>query len=194
MNALARISACLALILALTACPDPKPPEQSPQVLRGDQTVYGDDADSAPDDMEDVEVVDEPLVDYNSGDVAASDLDIDDRDGAAASRYNWEPVFFEFDQSQLTEDAKRALREYASALREQPSLTVLLEGHCDARGTEDYNLALGERRAQSVKRYLTGLGVPESQLRTISYGELRPMVPGDNENAWARNRRVAFTF
>lgn len=107
---------------------------------------------------------------------------------------DWQPVLFDFDQSSLTESARQRLVEYANILKNRPEVSVLLEGHSDMRGTENYNLALGERRAQAVKRFFMSLGVNAQQLRTISYGELRPADPGNNERAWATNRRVAFVF
>jgi peptidoglycan-associated lipoprotein len=123
--------------------------------------------------------------------VESSEIGVIDQDEVPL---DWSPILFEFDQSSLTESARARLEEYAGILKSRPELSVLLEGHCDIRGTENYNLALGERRAQSVKRFLISLGVDNSQLRTISYGELRPIDRNNNETAWAKNRRVAFTF
>jgi peptidoglycan-associated lipoprotein len=84
------------------------------------------------------------------------------------------------------------LDRYVSVLNANPDLKVLVEGHCDERGTEEYNLALGERRANRVKTYLVNAGVDASRLKTISYGELRPKAQGSNEEAWALNRRAHF--
>ncbi len=194
MNAFARLCLLPAALLLLTGCPDPKPPAQSPTVVTGDDTVYGENrsSDSA---FGDEEVIDEtPNYNYTEDSVESSNLDIPDDDRAIPANLDWEPVYFEFDQSRLTAGAKDVLRGYAEILKNNANLIVLLEGHCDSRGTEDYNLALGERRAQTVKRYLLELGVPASQMRTISYGELRPSATGENEEAWAKNRRVAFRF
>jgi len=101
-------------------------------------------------------------------------------------------IFFDFDQSSLRADARRVLDANAEVLKASPGGVVTLEGHCDERGTVEYNLALGERRAREAKNYLVNLGVPDSQLRTISYGEERPFNPGHDEAAWAQNRRVHF--
>jgi peptidoglycan-associated lipoprotein len=99
-------------------------------------------------------------------------------------------VYFEFDQSDLTEETRQRLTTNARFLKENPSLKVTLEGHCDERGTTDYNLALGDRRANATKDYLSSLGVTDSRQRTISYGEERPVCTESNEACWQRNRRT----
>jgi peptidoglycan-associated lipoprotein len=99
---------------------------------------------------------------------------------------------FEFDKWELTPEARKTLEEVASALKAYPSLGLLIEGHADERGTAEYNLALGARRAQSAKDYLVGLGIDAGRLDTISYGEERPLDPTHNEVAWALNRRAHF--
>jgi len=101
-------------------------------------------------------------------------------------------IYFEYDRSNLKPEAQRVLREKADFLRANPSHSVLIAGNCDDRGTEEYNLALGERRAMSAKNYLATLGISPDRLKTISYGELRPADPANNPVAWALNRRDAF--
>lgn len=101
-------------------------------------------------------------------------------------------VYFEFDQSDLTDATKASLNRYAEVLKTYEGLKVLIEGHCDERGTEDYNLALGERRATRVREYLISLGVGSQYLKTISYGETRPKVAESHEEAWGQNRRAHF--
>lgn len=103
-------------------------------------------------------------------------------------------IFFEFDSSTLSAEAEAILRAKAEWMRRNPSLTIVIEGHCDNRGTTEYNLALGERRAESVKGFLSDLGIAETRIRTISYGEERPLAPGNDESAWAQNRRAHFEF
>ena len=105
---------------------------------------------------------------------------------------NMRKVFFEFDKSSLTEESKAILQQNAAWLREHPDIKVQVAGHCDERGTIEYNLALGERRAMSVRNYLASLGADPDQLYTISYGEERPAVLGHSEDAWSQNRRVEF--
>lgn len=111
---------------------------------------------------------------------------------AAKSRFLNENVHFEFDRSNLLSDAQEILRSKAQWLRENPDVSVIIEGHCDERGTSEYNLALGDRRANSAKAYLTDLGIAGSRLTCISYGEERPLDSGHNEEAWAKNRRAQF--
>ena len=99
-------------------------------------------------------------------------------------------VYFGFDQYNLTNEAMEVLQEQARFLVDTPAASVVVEGHTDDRGTRDYNLALGERRAVSVKNYLIANGVDAGRIRVISYGKERPAVVGANEAAWAQNRRA----
>ncbi len=98
-------------------------------------------------------------------------------------------VFFGYDSSDLDSDALELLQDQVAWLKENSDVTVTIEGHCDERGTREYNLALGEKRAQSVKNYLIGLGISPDRVSTISYGKERPAVVGSNDGAWAQNRR-----
>lgn len=99
-------------------------------------------------------------------------------------------VFFGYDRYDLTPEARDTLEQQAAWLKQYPRISVVIEGHADERGTREYNLALGERRANAAKNYLVALGVSPSRLTTISYGKERPAVPGSNEAAWAQNRRA----
>ena len=103
-------------------------------------------------------------------------------------------IHFEFDNSTLTPEAQLILKKKAEWLQNSPEAMSTIEGHCDDRGTNEYNLALGDRRATSAKNFLVDLGISESRLTTISYGEERPADPGQNEEAWAKNRRCHFTI
>lgn len=98
-------------------------------------------------------------------------------------------VFFDTDSHTLTQQARMTLENQATWLAQYPSLEVTIEGHADERGTREYNLALGERRADSVRSYLTALGVDPSRVTTVSYGKERPAVVGSDSNSWAQNRR-----
>jgi peptidoglycan-associated lipoprotein len=102
-------------------------------------------------------------------------------------------VFFAFDRSDITPEAQEILVRQADWLRRYPNVTVTIEGHCDERGTREYNLALGERRAQAVKNVLVASGIPASRISTISYGKERPAVVGSSEEAYAQNRRAVTT-
>ncbi|MCB1185071.1 peptidoglycan-associated lipoprotein Pal [bacterium] len=107
------------------------------------------------------------------------------------SEYGVQDVFFGFDQYELDNKAMGILSANARAIREAGTV-ILISGHCDERGTLEYNLALGEKRANAVRDYLVSLGVPASKLRVTSYGENRPFAKGSNEDAWAKNRRAHF--
>ena len=97
-------------------------------------------------------------------------------------------VFFDFDKAVVRSDGEETLRMQAEFLKQNPGLTMTIAGHCDERGTREYNLALGERRANAARNYLISLGVAPDRLSTISYGKERPIVLGHNEAAWAQNR------
>ena len=98
-------------------------------------------------------------------------------------------VFFGTDRYDLTQEAQAELQKQATWLKTYPQYRFVIEGHCDERGTREYNLALGERRATAVKNYLVALGIDANRMQTISYGKERPAVLGDDEAAWAQNRR-----
>lgn len=98
-------------------------------------------------------------------------------------------IFYETNSSELTSSARTTLENQAAWLGQHINLGVIIEGHADERGTREYNLALGERRANAVKNYLVALGVSVSRVTTVSYGKERPAVPGANDNAWSQNRR-----
>jgi peptidoglycan-associated lipoprotein len=105
-----------------------------------------------------------------------------------------EDIFFEFDKSTLTPAAQDNLMKKAAWLRANANVTVTIEGHCDERGTNEYNLALGDRRADSAKAFLVDLGIAASRLTTISYGEERPLCTQKTEECWAKNRRDHFVL
>ncbi len=156
-----------ALVIALSAC-------SKSQDLKTD----GDDAFASP-----------------SGEAAASDSLPADTVGAGdvgAPSQELQMVFFPFDSSVLSPEGIKALKENAKYLKGNASVKVQIEGHCDERGTVEYNLALGERRAKAARDRLKKLGVPQARMSTISYGKERPMDPGHDEGAWSKNRRSAF--
>ena len=98
-------------------------------------------------------------------------------------------VFFNYDSAELDNDAQELLQDQVAWLKQYSDVSVIIEGHCDERGTREYNLALGEKRAQSVKNYLINLGISSDRVSTIYYGKERPAVVGSNDGAWAQNRR-----
>lgn len=120
----------------------------------------------------------------NNGGLSAAE--IAERDEALAQTV----FYFEFDRADLSAEDRSALVHHANRLKENPNMRIRLEGHADERGTREYNLALGERRAQAIERYLQVQGVPANQMETISYGEELPADAGSTEAAYSRNRRV----
>jgi len=113
---------------------------------------------------------------------------------AAKKRFVNQDIHFEYDSSQLSPMAQTILKEKAAWLKDNFAAKVTIEGHCDERGTTEYNLALGERRASAVKAYLVDLGISASRLNTISYGEERPINPAKTEEAYRQNRRAHFSI
>lgn len=121
-------------------------------------------------------------------------------DGGAAGQYDEQgipsvrTVYFDFDRDTIRSEFESVLNAHAQYLRSNPNANVVLEGHTDERGTREYNMGLGERRANSVLRFMSVQGVSPSQLEVVSYGEERPAVRGNNENAYGQNRRVVFSY
>lgn len=113
-------------------------------------------------------------------------------EAATAVPVEFRTVYFDLDSYDIRPDAKPLLAEASKIMRQYPKIALRLEGHCDERGTAEYNLALGEKRANAVRDYLVGLGVERSRLATVSFGKERPADAGHDETAWARNRRVEF--
>ena len=113
---------------------------------------------------------------------------------AAERKFQSQDILFGFDSSELSPMAKDLLKEKALWIEANPTALVSIEGHCDDRGTTEYNIALGERRALSAKKFLVNLGVSESRLTTVSFGEERPLDLGNNDAAWAKNRRAHFVI
>lgn len=103
-------------------------------------------------------------------------------------------VYFDFDRHNLNADARQVLTEIAAYLKENADVNLVIEGHCDERGTNEYNMALGDRRARSARDFLVNLGVDASRISTVSYGEEKPASLGKTEEAWAKNRRAQFVF
>src|SRR5439155_11427620 len=104
------------------------------------------------------------------------------------------PIQCDFAKADTRGDAQQSMNGNAARMREHGSLKVRIEGHCDERGTVEYNLALGDRRARAARDYLVSVGIPAQRLRTISFGKERPLDPGHNESAWSVNRRAEFIF
>ena len=133
-------------------------------------------------------VVSQPVQSMDQSAVSQSSMQDQAGVPAALARIN-----FDFDQYTLTPEAKATLEANAMYLKAKSYVNATVEGHCDERGSDEYNLALGEKRALAAKNYLESLGVNGSRLNVISYGEEKPLVMGSTEAAWAQNRRVEFT-
>jgi peptidoglycan-associated lipoprotein len=113
---------------------------------------------------------------------------------AAARATLEEMVFFDYDQSAIRPDAEAILRRKAEILRASPQVRIRIEGHCDERGSTEYNLALGNRRAESIRQFLAGFGISADRFEIVSFGEDRPLAQGATEQVWSRNRRGAFVI
>ncbi len=181
--------ALLALVVVALACPK-KPPvkvapsvDTSPVVPPIPPTVTTATAQTVPTETD--------FVSPKTDTVAVETLpnDIGELNRVAQARGYVQDAFFEYNDSTLTSDAQTALTSSATWLKKNPQYSLLIEGHCDERGTEQYNLALGDRRANQAKEYLVTLGIDGGRIRTVSYGEERPFDPGHDEAAWAKNRR-----
>lgn len=157
----------LAAVLALSSCATKKKKPTDPAT--GNQPTVG--SSSEPADLSSIEL----MADSDSG-----------KAGALRT------VNFGFNSSSLSSSAKEILQGNADFLKANPSVDVTVEGHCDERGGREYNIALGERRAKSVRNYLTALGVDSGRVKTISYGKERPISFGHDESSWASNRRGNF--
>jgi peptidoglycan-associated lipoprotein len=126
----------------------------------------------------------EPKISDDS--LATKDLDVINKNSP------FQPVFYALDSADLDQAGQQTLNGNAEILRKYSTWVITLEGHCDERGTAEYNLALGERRALAAKTYLVSLGIPADRLRTVSYGKEFPFDPGHDEAAWSKNRRAHF--
>lgn len=120
------------------------------------------------------------------------DMDGDTRSEMERDLALVQTVYFEYDRAEIRQDGREAIRTNADLFRKWSDWAVTIEGHCDERGTNEYNLALGERRAKAAQRALEAEGIASSRIRTISYGEERPADPGHSESSWSRNRRAEF--
>jgi len=183
--------ALLALVVLVSACgkkatpvpiPQPPPPAvnntppPAPPLTQPPQRV-----------AEDLPVPPQPV----AADDSLSGRSLDDVNGPNSPL---KPAFFTLDNADLDDAAKAVVSANADLLRKYPTWMVTVEGHCDERGTAEYNLALGERRAVAVKTYLVSLGISPDRLRTVSYGKEFPFDPGHTEGAWSNNRRAQFVI
>lgn len=136
-----------------------------------------------------VEAVGETAPDQN---IASKPMTLDANGSDSGTIAGLSTIFFDYDQAAITSEARRQLAQNAEWIKGNNNVAVQIEGHCDARGTVEYNIALGERRAIAVKNYLVGLGIDGKRLSIISYGKERPVAQGDSEDSYSKNRRANF--
>jgi peptidoglycan-associated lipoprotein len=134
----------------------------------------------------------EAIPTVQSGDVDSTPMNFDAAGSDSGRIEGLSTVFYDYDKSSLSSQAKKTLQDNAAWMKKNSGVKLQIEGHCDARGSLEYNLALGERRANAAKNYLTSLGIPGSRLVVISFGKEKPLVNGDSEEAYSKNRRSNF--
>ena len=181
-------AAALALIVAMAvvagACSKKQPPVARPAPPPPPATGEATRPPAPPEPTPEPQPV--PAEPVTSEDISSRSLDEINRDSPL------EPVFFGLDLSEINGTMQQTLQQNAEVLRQYPSWQVTIEGHCDERGTAEYNLSLGERRAVAARNYLVSLGIPAERLKTVSYGKEFPFDPGHDEAAWSKNRRAHF--
>ncbi len=172
--------ALLAACLVFAASCKKKPPTTTPEAAPPPP--------AAPEQPSTAPATPPPPAPASGDDVTSADLQ------TLNSRGYLKDSFFDFDKYDLREDARTALAADAQWLKRYSSIQVLVEGHCDSRGTEEYNLSLGQKRASSVKDYLVSLGLDGGRINTVSYGKTRPFCTDENESCWQQNRRGHFVI
>ena len=180
-----RIMLLLVLGIFITACETTPEQETAPEVV--DKT---DSTEMTGDAAADADAGSEAQAFGAAGDQASAPQQLDDPDSLLSVRI----IYFDYDSSTVLSQFEEIIKAHAAFLQSNPDVVTALEGHADERGSREYNLALGERRAQAVKKQLVVLGASPEQVRTVSYGEERPADPGHDEQAWSLNRRVEFVY
>lgn len=172
--------ALAALVLLVPACSKSAPPAPAPApAVEAPAPAPVETPSPQPEPAADWEEADEP----DPGYLSAADIN---------AKHLLKTVYFDYDRAEIRPDQRATLQANAAWLRDHADVRIVLEGHCDERGTRDYNMALGDRRSQATREYLISLGVDASRIETISYGEERPVAPGQDESAWSQNRRSEF--
>ena len=177
--------AAFLLLIVVSSCRQPPEPMPDP-VQTSQQPTELDTAESVTESALDSQIIDESAL----ADDGFTAMTVDE-----LNRENiLDDIYFEFDKSRLTPETRAKLKAHAEWLMEHPTVKIIIEGHCDERGTSQYNMALGDRRAFSVKNYFVSLGIEVDRMHTISYGENVPKVEGSSEWAWSQNRRAHFVI
>ena len=183
MNLRTLICLCVMLLVGAAACKRSQPPVARPTPPAPPPPVV-DNRPAPPEPMREP-MPPEPLP---TDDVAGRSLDDLNRDSPLR------PIYFAYDSSDVDDAGRQILQANAAVLKKYPSWVITIEGHCDERGTAEYNLALGERRAVAARQYLISLGLDANRLRTVSYGSEFPFDPAHQESAWSKNRRAHFVI
>ena len=180
------VIALLVTVMGVAACGKKKPPVARPLPPPPGATTAGPGRPPAPPEPvpETTPIPPEPKISEDP--LTSGDLD------AINKNSPFQPVFYPLDSFEVDGTGQQALNTNAGILKKYPTWVITIEGHCDERGTAEYNLALGEKRALAAKTYLVSLGVPADRLRTVSYGKEFPFDPGHEEGAWSKNRRAHF--
>ena len=163
------LALCLMLVLAVASCTKPKKDD-------ADAGVEGSGA----------------MSDSASPQLAEKDIGLDAQGSDSGNISGLDTIFFDYDKAALSSTAKATLKANAEWIKANPKYTLQIEGHTDSRGSTEYNLSLGERRAKSVRSYLEGLGIDGKRLTVLSYGEEKPVAQGDTESSYSKNRRANF--
>ena len=174
----------MAVLMVVGACGKKKPPVARPPVPPAGSTAGGGGTAAPPEPVR--EAVPVPAEPITSDTLSSTDIDTLNKNSP------FQPVFYALDQDTIDAAGQQALNHNAELMKKYPSWIVTIEGHSDERGTAEYNLALGERRALAARNYLVSLGIPADRLRTVSYGKEFPFEPGHDESSWSKNRRAHF--
>jgi len=206
-----QLAVCLIILMAITlfscgrseinprytendsAVTDTKTDDTSETTQDGtDDGLMQDDTSTFTEDslMDEESVIDDSTTDDTTG----MDEELSLLEQEARDKFENDDIHFEYDSTRIDEIAQLILSEKAEWMANHPFLNITIEGHCDIRGTTEYNLSLGEKRASAAKQYLIDLGISDTRISTISYGEEKPVDLGESEAAWARNRRAHFVI
>jgi peptidoglycan-associated lipoprotein len=179
------VAVAIVALMLVSACSKKKPPVARPVTPPPASSSTGGSKIPGPPEpvREAVPVPAEPI---GSDKLSSTDIDTLNKNSP------FQPVFFAYDQDDIDAPGQQALNSNAELMKKYPTWIVTIEGHADERGTAEYNLALGERRALAARNYLVSLGIPADRLRTVSYGKEFPFEPGHDEGSWSKNRRAHF--
>ena len=195
MKPVTKLVVAILPVLMIVGCGGDKAIEDDPNA--GQNVTVEDGGATSGDSVSGTRLDDDGGSDASSGsgmDDAGADSGTDSADEISADLLSERKIYFDFDRSEIKPEFREVLKAHANYLSSNPDASLAIEGHCDERGTREYNLSLGERRAKSVEQVLNLLGVSANQLEVVSYGEERPAAMAHQESAWALNRRVEFIY